>query len=225
MKNLEKNGAGFIALYDPTTVLELSRSPQGAFSASFHNCPFAKQPVRFLDMIANPLSGKPRFSAQNKNHNFSVLHHSYAVGRFLNQTNASEEHELLGFLHDAGEAFFVDVPSPFKMQVDEDRELAIIQAMPYPLLTQFMNDKEHTYRDVHLADYLSCVAEALLYGHDWSWPQEVWNNNPHLRGGVNMMKEIIIREVAILDKEAIIKRWIDETRCLLHLTHQDKVLS
>lgn len=224
MKNLEKNGAGFIALYDITTVLELRRSPQGEFSASFRNCPFADHPIHFLEMIANPLSGKPRFSAQNKNHNFSVLHHSYAVGRFLNQTGAFEEHELLGFLHDAGEAFFVDVPSPFKMQIDEDRELAIIKAMPYPLLTQFMNDKEHTFRDVHLADYLSCVAEALLYGHDWAWPQEVYNNNPQLRGGINMMKELIVREVAILDKEAIIKRWLDETRCLLHLTHNDKVL-
>lgn len=227
-----RHGEGFIALHDPTAVLkitaEFGQMDQMLFKAAFENCTFAKDPIKFLPMLAASLANKPRFSGQTQFPEFSILAHTYAVGRYLNETGASELIELIGFLHDAGEAFFADIPSPFKLDIDEAREMAIVKAMPYPFLYEFMRSDSmydaEDYAPVHKADYLSCVVEASRYGHQWAWPKQVMSNHQELGEPLKLM-ERFIDPAALMQKEALIEKWIHQVRCLLHLTNFDKELS
>ncbi len=162
---------GYIALKHPTAMLGMKSTPDGGFVAKFYDYEHANDPVKFLNLLASTLSHKPRFAGQNRQPDFSVLTHQLFVGELLRRKGHSEEIQLLGYMHDVGEAFFVDVPTPFKLPADNARENAIVEAMPYPFLSKFLASKNKKH-PVHVADWYSCIAEALEFGYDWAWPRQ-----------------------------------------------------
>lgn len=137
-------------------------------------------PVKFLKYIAKPLSRKCRFAGQltdDAPENWSVLHHSLVCGQFAFDTGRTAEEVLHCLMHDIGEAFYVDVPSPFKTPENEKIEAAIVRAMPYPWLCPFMEKTSDgavgvDYNFIHATDKLCGIVEAKMYGNNWDWPKE-----------------------------------------------------
>lgn len=64
--------------------------------------------------IAHHLSNQCRFSGAVRKH-YSVAEHSVRVSELLEDTKACLEVQLWGLLHDASEAYLVDIPSPLKI--------------------------------------------------------------------------------------------------------------
>jgi 5'-deoxynucleotidase YfbR-like HD superfamily hydrolase len=67
-----------------------------------------------IEDIAHALSNQCRFSGHTRVH-YSVAEHSVRVSRLLKEWGASVETQLWGLLHDASEAYLVDLPSPLKL--------------------------------------------------------------------------------------------------------------
>lgn len=67
----------------------------------------------FLYDIAHALSHQCRFSGHTREH-YSVAEHSVRVSELLERWGESPEIQLWGLLHDASEAYLVDLPSPLK---------------------------------------------------------------------------------------------------------------
>jgi hypothetical protein len=98
--------------------------------------PFNPDPEAILiEDIAHALSHLCRWGGHCKTF-YSVAHHSILVASLL-----PEEHKLAGLLHDATEAYMVDLPRPIKRRMPEygkaeDRLLEVIArkfGFPYPL--------------------------------------------------------------------------------------------
>lgn len=68
-----------------------------------------------IEDIAHALSNQCRFSGHTWRH-FSVAQHSINVCAYLRDQGFSETVQLWGLLHDASEAYLVDLPSPLKHQ-------------------------------------------------------------------------------------------------------------
>lgn len=121
----------------------------------------------FLTVIARGLHQTNRFGGQSAA-TYTVLRHSLCIGTVLDETGAEVSEIFQGLMHDAGEAFVPDIPSPFKTEEDERRELAVLRAMPWELLHEpFVNP-------VKRWDTLACCTEARVYGHpSWDWPQKL----------------------------------------------------
>lgn len=66
-----------------------------------------------LEDIAHALSHQCRFSGHTRLF-YSVAEHSVRVSRAVQKAGGSQEEQLWGLLHDASEAYLVDVPKPLK---------------------------------------------------------------------------------------------------------------
>lgn len=66
-----------------------------------------------IEDIAHALSNQCRFSGHTRVH-YSVAEHSVRVCNLLHDWGCSKEIQLWGLLHDATEAYLVDIPSPLK---------------------------------------------------------------------------------------------------------------
>lgn len=66
-----------------------------------------------LEDIAHALSNQCRFSGHVRVH-YSVAEHSVRVSELLETWGCSQRIQLWGLLHDATEAYLVDIPSPLK---------------------------------------------------------------------------------------------------------------
>ena len=66
-----------------------------------------------IDDIAHALSQQCRFSGHTREH-YSVAEHCVRVADVLEDWGCSTEVQLWGLLHDASEAYLVDIPSPLK---------------------------------------------------------------------------------------------------------------
>lgn len=67
----------------------------------------------FIEDIAHALSHQCRFSGHTRVH-YSVAEHSVRVSEHIEQQGGTEEEVLWGLLHDASEAYLVDLPAPLK---------------------------------------------------------------------------------------------------------------
>ncbi len=66
-----------------------------------------------IEDIAHALSNQCRFSGHTRVH-YSVAEHSVRVSEFLERFGGSRQVQLWGLLHDASEAYLVDLPTPLK---------------------------------------------------------------------------------------------------------------
>lgn len=94
-----------------------SDAKRGPYITTFKGRKFYPFDPRFddidIDDICHALAQQCRFSGHTKEF-YSVANHSVNVARFLETHNNSNECILSGLLHDASEAYLVDVPSPLK---------------------------------------------------------------------------------------------------------------
>lgn len=70
--------------------------------------------VRLVD-IAHALSNQCRFSGHTKHH-YSVAQHSVLVSELVQKAGGTLRDQLWALLHDASEAYLVDLPTPLKAQ-------------------------------------------------------------------------------------------------------------
>jgi hypothetical protein len=68
-----------------------------------------------IEDIAHALSNQCRFSGHTREH-YSVAEHCVRVSELLEAWDCSREIQLWGLLHDASEAYLVDIPAPLKGQ-------------------------------------------------------------------------------------------------------------
>lgn len=127
--------------------------------------PFDPRPEDvLLEDIAHALSNQCRFGGHSRKF-YSVAQHSVLVSDNCN----IEKNRLAGLLHDAAEAYLIDLPRPIKhtpgmllyRQIEERLMLVIFQrfGVPYPLSD-----------DVHIADNRVLLAEKrdLMGNAPWS---------------------------------------------------------
>ncbi|MHB8602209.1 MAG: phosphohydrolase [Nitrosotalea sp.] len=119
-----------------------------------------------IEDISHSLSLQCRFAGHTKKF-YSVAEHSYRVGTWLWQRFGDASTALQGILHDASEAYLIDIPSPVKAHLNnygeiEGRLMRRINekfGVPYPY-----NDK------VKLADMVMLKNEALHLMHSKGEP-------------------------------------------------------
>lgn len=108
-----------------------------------------------LDDIAHALAHQCRFAGHTAGF-YSVAEHSVRVSRYLLDTTGDDHLALCGLLHDASEAYLVDLPRPVKRQPEmaaysaaEDRVMAVI-AERFGLPERFDKDPRVKHADVVL---------------------------------------------------------------------------
>lgn len=131
--------------------------------------PLNPDPFRIrLSDIAHALSNTGRFSGHTTQF-YSVAQHSVHVADILRQLGFSEHTQFEGLLHDATEAYLVDIPRPIKiqpfMQGYRDAEAKLEQVMAKRFkLTYPMADA------VKQADLIALAMEARdLMGNPTDW--------------------------------------------------------
>jgi 5'-deoxynucleotidase YfbR-like HD superfamily hydrolase len=67
----------------------------------------------WIEDIAHHLSNQCRFSGATRRH-YSVAEHSVRVSLLLEEWGEDEDVQMWGLLHDASEAYLVDLPTPLK---------------------------------------------------------------------------------------------------------------
>lgn len=67
----------------------------------------------WIEDIAHALANQCRFSGHSRRH-YSVAEHSIRVSMLLEEWGEDEDVQLWGLLHDASEAYLVDLPTPLK---------------------------------------------------------------------------------------------------------------
>lgn len=85
-----------------------------------------------IDDIAHALSNQCRFSGHTRAF-YSVAEHSARVAQLLKSWGCDSHVQLWGLLHDASEAYLVDIPAPLKCQPEfsayRDAEARLMQAV------------------------------------------------------------------------------------------------
>lgn len=77
-------------------------------------CPLAPSfPDICIEDVAHALSNQCRFSGHTR-HFYSVAEHSVRVSRWIEARGYDHTDQLWGLLHDASEAYLVDLPTPLK---------------------------------------------------------------------------------------------------------------
>ena len=100
---------------------------------------------------------------------WSVHSHAEVLRAFLHRLNGgrdTREHELYAVKHDSAEAYTRDIPTPFKTDVEREKEDAVFKAFGWPTISYEARMVAKRW------DYIAAVAEALKFG----WPQWTW---PH----------------------------------------------
>lgn len=121
--------------------------------------------IDILD-IAHALSNQCRFSGHSKFH-FSVAQHSVYVSQVVRSLGGSPTDIMWGLLHDASEAYLVDLPTPVKRQVvgynDSEKEVMDVIAKNFNL-------PEQMPKIVKMADEIMLATEARdLMGSPTDW--------------------------------------------------------
>lgn len=162
--------------------------------------------------LACGLAAKSRFAGQLRCIHYSVLHHSYLVGMTAEHMGLSNDVVRQAYLHDIGEAFFADIPSPFKTTYDKFREQSLIDE-----ISRLLDFKigEPT-NEVKSLDNVAALVEASILGKatgSWTWvTAEILNLTPHEYQMFDTMCKIIYDE-----------GWLEESREELSTTDLIKI--
>jgi len=160
--------ANYIALYHPTGKLWMSQDldrETGEVEYFFEFTGLDDYQKDIIDITAHSLAITNRFGGQSALA-YSVLRHSFYVGKCLELAGYNSEIVFGGLMHDMSEAYFADVPRPFKTDEDRKREAAIMKATPWKCL---YGDLCHE-GVVKQWDTIALIVEAERYGHpQWTW--------------------------------------------------------
>lgn len=120
-----------------------------------------------INDIAHALSNQCRFVG-HVNKFYSVAQHSVLVSNLLGLTSTDDELALAGLLHDAGEAYMVDLPTPIKRLMPQyepaEEALQLVIETKYEL--QYALDD----MEIHDADMVLLATEARdLMGNPSDW--------------------------------------------------------
>lgn len=148
----------WIDLYHPTGKLWMNVSEDKGFTFKITGLPDIESNI--IEIAARSLSMTNRFGGQTSMP-FSVLRHSLYIGLCLKYREWSNRIIFCGLMHDISEAFFTDVPKPFKIQDDTKRELAIFKCLPW---VELHGDDPHSGA-VKYWDNVALVMESEKYGY------------------------------------------------------------
>ena len=162
-------GANYIALFHPTGKLWMATDydrDTGRCDYHFEFTDLDDLESDIINISGHALSITNRFGGQSAI-GYSVLRHSLYIGECLQgQGIVSSEIVFAGLMHDMSEAYFADVPRPFKTDGDRAREIGIMRATPWSCLH---GDLPHEGL-VKYWDNVALVIEAEKYGHpEWVW--------------------------------------------------------
>lgn len=119
--------------------------------------------------IAHALSHMPRFAGHTEKL-YSVAQHSVVVSAILERMEQSPIIQLEGLLHDASEAYMMDLPMPIKRLP----ELAAYRRLESDLIDRIyhrFNIREANDRMIKTADIVALATEARdLMGNPKDWP-------------------------------------------------------
>lgn len=115
-----------------------------------------------IDDIAHSLSHQCRFAGHLQEF-YSVAQHSWVCS-----TSVSKEHALAALLHDASEAYLLDIPSPIKNRIPQYREIENNLMKVISLKFGFQYPLPHEVKEV---DHMVLEIE---------WESLVLRNNPLL---------------------------------------------
>jgi len=120
--------------------------------------------------IAHALSNQCRFSGHTKEH-YSVAEHSVRVARVLEARGYSPTSQLWGLLHDASEAYLVDLPTPLKSDPTIGHAYRIAEARIMAVICQRFDLPIHEPAEVRTADAVLLATEVrdLMAGRPAHW--------------------------------------------------------
>ena len=118
-----------------------------------------------IEDIAHALSNQCRFAGQSRVH-YSVAEHSLRVSHYVPQGCCP----LQALLHDASEAYLVDLPSPIKYGTILGGEYRIIEEVLMGTIYRKFGVPEKECPHVHVADKIMAVTEKRdLMNSDVLW--------------------------------------------------------
>lgn len=126
-----------------------------------------------LESVAVALGRIPRFCGHTTKF-YPVLGHIFTVAQMMRPYTA-----IHGFLHDAQEAMFADVPTPMKTKVARNREHRVLERL-YASLGLALPTSE-IEEEIEWADHTVLIAEAHVLGHPGAEAQ--WGSEFDERAG------------------------------------------
>lgn len=108
--------------------------------------------------IAHALSNQCRFSGHTKRHR-SVAEHSIQVSYLIEWAGGTKEEQLWGLLHDASEAYLVDLPTPLKLTPVMGLEYRGYETILMRVICHRFNLPEQQPEIVTWADQVSLATE------------------------------------------------------------------
>jgi 5'-deoxynucleotidase YfbR-like HD superfamily hydrolase len=136
-----------------------------------------------LGDIAHALSNQCRFGGHTK-HFYSVAQHSLFVADIVKASGGNLVQELWGLMHDATEAYMVDIPTPLKLTLDgyEERENQVMLLIASRLYIPHHGEEGLLPAVVKIADRVAVVTEARQLTHgtkEWSKAYDAVASFPH----------------------------------------------
>lgn len=120
-----------------------------------------------IEDIAHALGNQCRFSGHTK-HFYSVAQHSVLVSNMLYMSTDNAELALAGLLHDASEAYLVDMPTPIKRLMPE--YIKAERYIQYVIEVRFGLKYKLDCPEVHQMDGIMLATEARdLMGDPQDW--------------------------------------------------------
>lgn len=123
-----------------------------------------------IDDIAHALSNQCRFSGHTREH-YSVAEHSVRVSELVESWGAVRMVQLWALLHDASEAYLVDLPKPLKEDPSIGDGYKAIEARLMRAVCERFDLPFEEPAMVRIADVTLCATEArdLMTEHPTYW--------------------------------------------------------
>jgi hypothetical protein len=151
--------------------------------------------------IAHALSMQCRFSGHCRVH-YSVAEHSVRVSEYLEDAGASKEVCLWGLLHDASEAYLVDLPRPLKEHTELGRAYREAESHLQAVICRRFGLSEKQPAIVHVADdaLLATEVRDLMRGDRPYWAKI---RSPSLPDRIRPWKQSVAESEFLLQFHAL----------------------